>query len=164
MKKNNNESTTSLSMLPDDQRQEVLSYLTCSEILTLTLVSKAVRCIALRSHTLIITNHTSINDQNHHRKDPSLRKSIVNMNNLEPMSSHPRQRRWTVSVSSLTDGMNRSSLNGTISSRSSIGMMADRRHHNVTTEENLKFALQRFQSLRVLKVNNLDEIVADKDG
>ncbi len=134
-------STTSLGMLPDDQRQHVLSYLTCSELLTLTLVSKAVKSIALRSHTLVSiqTNHHGSNsgaknDNNivnlhNHKRDSLLRKSIVmNTANLDPFSSHPR-------IHQSQEGR-------------------DQDHHGFITERNLFHLLQRFQSLRTLKLHN----------
>ena len=142
--KSSNTSPTSLSELPDDQRQQVLSYLTHSELLTLTLVSKAVKNIALRSHTLTTTN----DDDSIPNTNVDLRRTIVNPANMDPFSSHPRQRRWTVTSANLLSS-------SSPSSPSSPSMSMSMNHHNLMTERNLINVLQRFQSIRTLKLYNL---------
>jgi hypothetical protein len=139
--------TASLSSLPDDQRQQVLSYLTCPELLTLTMVSKAVRVIALRSHSLVFDNSGTTNNNNDRtttrHTNPNLRRAIGNKINLEPFSTHPRhqqqnqRQRWI-------DGSNGMNEAATIS------------------ETHLDNLLQRFHSLRKLRLNGITPPVHDE--
>ena len=138
MKRNSdNDTVNSLGKLPDEQRQHVLSYLTCHELMTLTLVSKAVKSAALRSHTLI--NMDDGVDHLTTKATAMLRRTMINRRNMDPISSHPRQRRWTVD----------SKFSNTMSSRHLPPS------DNLITEQRLINLLQRFQSIRILKLYNL---------
>ncbi len=146
---NNNNAVNTLGKLPDEQRQHVLSYLTCRDLMALTLVSKAVKNAALRSHTLINIDDDGGFGVEHSMAKASamLRRTTINRRNMDPISSHPRQRRWTVSVDS-TIGSNNNSNN---SNNNNIDSSS-----NLINEEKLINLLQRFQSLRVLKLYNID--------
>mmetsp|Transcript_23406 Transcript_23406/g.34817 ORF Transcript_23406/g.34817 Transcript_23406/m.34817 type:complete len:454 (-) Transcript_23406:102-1463(-) len=135
MKNSSSDSVTvnSLGKLPDEQRQHVLSYLTCHDLMSLTLVSKAVKSAALRSHTL--TNIDTGTNASTGKVSAMLRRTIINRQNLDPISSHPRQRRWTVDSSM---------------SPRNLPLSQD-----LITEQKLINLLERFQFLRVLKLCNL---------
>jgi hypothetical protein len=144
MKRSKSKSTTSLSNLPTEQCQHVLSFLTCSELLTLTLVSKAVKSIALKSHTLVAMDEDDGLLTSTRGSSAMLRKTILNGANLEPLTSHPRQRRWTVNGNAANNTSQRMSC-------SSSG------HYHCMTEQNMINLLQRFKSLRVLKLSNFKQ-------
>jgi len=64
--------------IPEDQWQIVLSFITCSDLLNLALVSKHLKFIAMQTHHLI-TESSSI--------PGFLSRSVPNVNNIDPMSS-----------------------------------------------------------------------------
>ena len=199
-----------LGMLPDDQRQIILSYLTCSDLLTLTQVSKAVKNIALRSHILISTTtksrsndpiisqqqqqqqHNNNNNNNEIENEvlsstsASAATEFMSTNSLRDSIGHMRieplllQRRWTTIATSHNHNNNDNhnhnnnmeSLSSSLSLSNSLVQPEQyllsnpnnnhnhyyHTNHNLhcwITERNLFQLLQRFTSLRVLKVYNL---------
>ena len=198
-----------LGMLPDDQRQIILSYLTCSDLLTLTQVSKAVKNIALRSHILISTttksrsndpiisqqqqqqhnnnNNNEIENEVLSSTSASAATEFMSTNSLRDSIGHMRieplllQRRWTTIATSHNhnNNDNHNHNNNTESLSSSLSLSNSlvqpeqyllsnpnnnhnhyyhtnhNLHHCWITERNLFQLLQRFTSLRVLKVYNL---------
>ncbi len=163
-----NTAAVSLNSLPDDQRQHVLSYLTCSELHSLLQVSKAIQSIVLQTHTLVAFH---INDDEHQpqsqkedhqgpEENVSLRRSIRNGSMISPGAL----RRWSA-TSTYFQTVSPPRLSTSSSTTSGDDEEEEQEKHRtsrlspnyttIITESNLFHLLQSFQSLRTLKLYNL---------